>query len=341
MAADGTVFYGSKPPVIPGIEYRSEFYALNGANGGKMQTRVMGWSGITEHRATGATAIGADGTVFIWSSTGGSLYALDGATLAEKWSRTFISDSYSWGSPAIGADGTMYVANLNLFALNADTGATKWEFELPGSPGAPGYITTAAAIGPDGTIYVGGGQFFYAINPDGTKKWEYRLPNVDGVIGAPAVAADGTVYFGSVGGILFAMNGETGAKKWDFTGSPFNSAYAPSIGADGTVYFASKNGPPFGGGILYAIEGTAPLANSPWPKYRQNLANTGLVGTDVPKVIESPKLVDGKLRIAWNGTHVLQRAPSPAGPWEDVLEVTSPFEIVPTSDSEFFRLRTR
>jgi hypothetical protein len=45
---------------------------------------------------------------------------------------------------------------------------------------------------------------------------------------------------------------------------------SPVIGRDGTIYFGAAN-------RIYAVEGTASLANSPWPMYHQNPRHTGRV----------------------------------------------------------------
>ena len=54
----------------------------------------------------------------------------------------------------------------------------------------------------------------------------------------PAIGSDGTVYVGSEGKKLYAINGKTGVKLWEFeTGGGVRSS--PAIGSDGTVYVGS------------------------------------------------------------------------------------------------------
>ena len=65
---------------------------------------------------------------------------------------------------------------------------------------------------------------------------------------SPAIGSDGTVYVGSWDKKLYAINGKTGVKLWEFeTGGCVHSS--PAIGSDGTVYVGSDDKK------LYAING--------------------------------------------------------------------------------------
>jgi len=56
---------------------------------------------------------------------------------------------------------------------------------------------------------------------------------------APAVGSDGTIYFGTWNGRLWALNPD-GSRKWVFrAGSEVKSA--PALGSDGTIYFGCRN----------------------------------------------------------------------------------------------------
>jgi outer membrane protein assembly factor BamB len=67
---------------------------------------------------------------------------------------------------------------------------------------------------------------------------------------------------------LYAINGKSGVKLWEFeTGGGGSS---PAIGSDGTVYVGSKDNK------LYAIKTESlGLAKSPWPMRGQNARHTG------------------------------------------------------------------
>ena len=86
---------------------------------------------------------------------------------------------------------------------------------------------------------------------------------------SPAIGPDDTVYVGSGDNKLYAINGKTGAKLWEFeTGG--NVYSSPAIGSDGTVYGGSEDNK------LYAIKTDSKgLAKSPWPMRGQNPQHTG------------------------------------------------------------------
>ncbi len=102
------------------------------------------------------------------------------------------------------------------------------------------------------------------------------------VFASPAIGVDGTVYVGcshdlpALRGVIYALNGETGQKQWEFAIGCWGSS--PAIGVDGTVYVGSLYG------TLYALSSSSVggLASSPWPKFRGNAQNTGRVGAGEP-----------------------------------------------------------
>ena len=91
--------------------------------------------------------------------------------------------------------------------------------------------------------------------------------------GPPAIGSDGTVYVGSSDNKIYAINGKTGVKLWEFeTGGTVYSS--PAIGPDGTVYVGSWDKK------LYAIKTDSKgLAKSPWPMRGQNAQHTGRAPT--------------------------------------------------------------
>jgi outer membrane protein assembly factor BamB len=76
------------------------------------------------------------------------------------------------------------------------------------------------------------------LHPDGSLKWKFAAGGI--VDSSPAIAADGTIYFGAHNGIFYALDAG-GKARWTFaTGSEITSS--PALGADGSVYFSSTDG---------------------------------------------------------------------------------------------------
>ena len=75
--------------------------------------------------------------------------------------------------------------------------------------------------------------------------WEFKTGFC---VSSPAIGSDGTIYVGSWDNKLYAINGKTGDKLWEFVtvGNVYSS---PAIASDGTVYVGSRDAK------LYAING--------------------------------------------------------------------------------------
>lgn len=72
--------------------------------------------------------------------------------------------------------------------------------------------------------------------------WSF-VPQADMKTSSPAIAEDGTIYAGDVGGYLYAFNPD-GTEKWRFLcGVDGDDIYGgcPAIGADGTIYVGSDS----------------------------------------------------------------------------------------------------
>ena len=99
---------------------------------------------------------------------------------------------------------------------------------------------------------------------------------------SPSIGFDGTVYVGSSNKKLFAVNGKSGDKLWEFeTGHLVRSS--PAIGLNGIVYVGS------GDNKLYAIKASSgPTLDSPWPMFGQNARRTALAGDRQNLTVEDP-----------------------------------------------------
>ncbi|MBS0633143.1 MAG: PQQ-like beta-propeller repeat protein [Verrucomicrobia bacterium] len=208
---------------------------------------AQNWYSKTDSTATSSVvsspAIGPDGVVYVGvkvTTTAGNgrviAFNPDGTV---KWTCEAPTD-WVESTPAVAADGTVYVGSWdgNLYAINGETGAVKWQF----ATGA--YIYSSPAIGPDGTVYVGSGDLtLHAVSPLGVERWQ--RPAGDWVDSSPAVGVDGSVYYGSWDNYIYGLNAD-GTEKWRLlTGAAVVSS--PAIAPDGTVYCGSSDG------SLYAI----------------------------------------------------------------------------------------
>ena len=163
-------------------------------------------------------------------------------------------------TPSIGDDGTIFVSsNHNTLSALNPKGSKRWTY----SAKLYNQFSTSPSLAKDGTIYIGssnisvttdsegerinlGPHYLFAIDSDGKKKWKFP---VNGEIwSSPAIAADGTIYFGSMDGNLYSVN-PSGTERWSFNTSGSIES-SPAIGKDGTIYIGSNDNK------LYAIGGT-------------------------------------------------------------------------------------
>ncbi|MFO7678049.1 MAG: PQQ-binding-like beta-propeller repeat protein [Thermoplasmatota archaeon] len=140
------------------------------------------------------------------------------------------------------------------------TGVEKWWIAANGpAEGGP-------TIDKDGVIYIGSYQLS-AVYPNGTLKWKFTGQNM---LCAPAIAEDGTIYFGSIyGNRLYALY-PNGTVKWTYPiGGEILSS--PAIGDDGTIYIG-------GGQSIHAVY---PNGTMKW-KFTTNhvVYSSPAIGTD-------------------------------------------------------------
>ncbi|MFH1687538.1 MAG: PQQ-binding-like beta-propeller repeat protein [bacterium] len=161
-----------------------------------------------------------------------------------------------FSSPILGADGVIHVGskdhNLWTFRDSTSFGSVVWKHKI-GTFYDGHLIDCSPSLGDNGTIYFGSDQFgatgqtpvpvdtaFWAVNPDGTRKWAVYIGN--GVESSPAVGHDGTIYFGSYNGNVYAVDDSItyGKVKWTFpTGAAVDAS--PTVDADGVVYIGSRD----------------------------------------------------------------------------------------------------
>ena len=254
LAQDGTICFGS---------WDENVYALN-PDGSKR------WQFQTGGPIVSSPAIDTNGTIY-FGSHDRKFYALS-PTGEKKWE--FATRGPIISSPALDWDGNVYLTSVDgfFYALDRD-GHLRWKLHTGSAS------ESSPVIGTDGKIYVGANKYLWAITPDGKKKWDRGVDDIDS---APAIAADATVYFIYRGGLLNGYNQDEtlGDRWWKWTYYLYYNGYAsPSIGTNGSIYLP---------GIIsdftqcfIAVKGDAPLAKTPWPKFRGNLRNTGNLSDSV------------------------------------------------------------
>jgi outer membrane protein assembly factor BamB len=256
VGSDGTIYFTNYS------RDSAALYALNPNGTLRWQYPVRGF--YYEVTDMSLPAIGPDGTVYFGAhlrETGYTWFYAVSQNGTHRWTYQLPVDDDWAGTPAIAADGTVYFGTEEgLYALYSN-GTLRWFYRSS-------YVRTSPAIGSDGTIYFGTDNYLYALNPDGTLKWRYQTGSY--VMSSPAIGSDGTIYFGSHDNYLYALNPD-GTLKWRYLTDGYVRS-SPAIGSDGTIYFSSDDG------YLYAIQGSGQLANTPWPKFRHDLKNTGRVG---------------------------------------------------------------
>jgi outer membrane protein assembly factor BamB len=195
----------------------------------------------------GVTIDPTDGTLYFGTDTG-RLYAIR-STGSQRWSYLTPSTEPIRSRPSVNPANRDIIFGSNnnyVYALpysSSSTPALRWQRQTNGD------VLASPTITPDGSrVYVGNSAgVFYALNAsNGSILWTYPTSGSIGAIkGAAAVDVDGTIYFGTESGRLYALD-PSGALKWRYTADSAIRAEA-KIGLNGIVYFVSANG------TLYAV----------------------------------------------------------------------------------------
>jgi outer membrane protein assembly factor BamB len=185
VSASGIVYVGSIDPAMA---------AINGTTGARMWlTAIQGQPLLTP------AAIGADGTVYLGTTTG--VYAFNGVTGDIVW--TYPTEESVLSSPVIGADGSIAFATPDtLYALYAPTGYDYWNYA---SLDLQMYTFSGPSAGPDGLLYVGGTGFITVVNPNCPPTGAPASGGSGGQLSSGAAAAVGTVICVMVVGVLVGV----------------------------------------------------------------------------------------------------------------------------------------
>jgi len=144
------------------------------------------------------------------SASGSSGSDPSGASDASNAANAGKEDIAGIITPAITPDGTIYIGTSQgkVYAIDSKTQQTKWEYQTGKNPEQKGVdygLPSFVMADKDGTSYFGSVDYkFYALDKDGKVKWTYET---GGKImeAAPAIDADGTIYFTSEDGYVYAI----------------------------------------------------------------------------------------------------------------------------------------
>ena len=177
---------------------------------GPAQFSKVKWTFHTNGMLISSPAI-VDQTVFIGSSDG-NLYAIDSESGAAKWK--FETKSRIPSSPAVSGGTVFFEAyDGNFYAVDEATGKLKWKFKTAGE------------------------RRFAAKHIHGVQPVAEMMPDPFDCYLSSAVVWNGSVYFGSGDGNIYALNAASGALNWKFkTGDVVHASPALS---DGTLYIGS------------------------------------------------------------------------------------------------------
>jgi outer membrane protein assembly factor BamB len=204
---------------------------------------VLKWAVQTKAAIFASPTVDAAGVVYIGGLDGNFRAVSANGTVLWEHKSNFI-----YASAAV-SETTVFFATMKgeVIALTKDAGKEQWTAQ-PSKEA----VTSSPSLSPDGAVLYSAsqdGQLRAFSTADGKMAWEYKVGFVDG--SSPAVAADGTVYIGSLDSHLYAVNA-SGALRWKFKADGQVQS-APAIGAGGRLYFNSFKGTVYS---LDAADGT-------------------------------------------------------------------------------------
>ncbi len=211
-----------------------------------------------------ASSPAVHGDLVYVSSVDGNVYAVDAATGKQRWAfatkgeRRFTApgihgaiprtermpDPYDvfLSSPTV-AGNTVYIGSgdQHVYALDAVTGALKWQF-------ATGDVIHASPAVANGLVYIGSwDRNLYALDAaTGRERWRYTTGNDTTIynqigIASSAAVAGGLVFVGGRDGHFHVVDANTGVLKWTHDNHGGWTIGSPAV-RDRIVYFATSDG---------------------------------------------------------------------------------------------------
>ena len=162
---------------------------------------------------------------------------------ALKWTYPLTTTDYIPGNiygAVVLNDGVLYFGDGKgmVYAINAETGRPigRLRSRPRRASGRPSLSMIRTSMPPHKIIYL------YAINKkSGNQVWQFPSDgtDIDALVGSPTIY-DGTVYVGSFGGVLYAVDAATGQLKWSFKAE--GGLWDGPAMVDGTLYFGDQAG---------------------------------------------------------------------------------------------------
>ncbi|HTR18617.1 MAG TPA: PQQ-binding-like beta-propeller repeat protein [Candidatus Paceibacterota bacterium] len=226
-----TVYFGA---------YDGNVYALEARSGTlKWKYEDADWVGSSPSLAPdlGLLFIGLEFGLF---RKQGGMVALRMDTGEVVWQHH--SGECTHGSPLYIREKNMVVVGSNddiVYAYRADSGAPLWQYRVQGS------VKSSFAYDPKRQLILFGslGGLFYALDTDGTPIFAYE-PSA-GSYSTPLVIGE-TAYFSSLDKGVYALDLDTGSKKWEFRTA--GRIFASPLLVEDAIYIGSNDG------RLYAID---------------------------------------------------------------------------------------
>ena len=229
----------------PGILAQSDWplfgrnQARSASGSGSPIKPTLKWSVDFDIERPGSPVVGPGGHTYVVGSTGElRVFDRDGN---EQWTARPTSFSVSPGL-AVGAGGVAYLVQASSTRLAGQVTAVKPDGTNWSVPFSNDRVGTAPNLGESGLLYIGtdggsdGGLVALDV-ADGSEDWKFTTPAA--VVSSPTLGSDGTIYFGSNDGYVYAVD-EDGLEKWRFeTGGGVKSS--PAVGPDGTIYVGSDD----------------------------------------------------------------------------------------------------
>ena len=180
----------------------------------------------------GGALVAPDGTIYqcVRNATINNVYAIN-PNGTQKWAVKL--DAAIGAFPALSADGVLYCLTnkSTLYALDASSGAIKWQQSLDGVTGS------AVAIDKAGNVYAGTSAAIYSFKSNKEQNW--KLEEVNVTEQATFALKDQVLYATLKNGGLVAVDMTNGTKKWTYPTTK-GDAYFPIADKNGNVYFTEK-----------------------------------------------------------------------------------------------------